>query len=176
MQKIKEWLKKFAAWVVPLVKNSAAWVVPWRVVRRAPQVEWPPYPEYVTPEGVRTTDGYEVAHWQVQLRQTLAKTTPHFGFGQCACCGLPWWLVLGHNVMYSKSAGCFAICEMCFQDLGTEEALPFYIAALQSWRAADQTMMSAEALEQAETYLRSQMDISGVVPRPDDDKWWEIRP
>lgn len=104
---------------------------------RAKGMDWPPYPEKII-DGVRTSDGYDVNRWEVQMRKVLAKRATDAGFGTCSSCGLPWWCVQGHSVPYDRavssptdrySRACFPVCKSCKENLNPDEILPFY----ESW-------------------------------------------
>lgn len=89
--------------------------------------QYPAYPDRLE-NGVHVTDQSDVERWQVEMRRMLARTVPATGYGSCASCHLPWWVVTGHTVDFSESGGCFPVCEMCWQNLDRDEIWPYYAA------------------------------------------------
>jgi hypothetical protein len=53
----------------------------------------------------------------INKRRLISKVTPSLGYGNCNCCGTYWHSVKGKIFSYSKSDGCFPICELCFDEL-----------------------------------------------------------
>lgn len=82
------------------------------------------------------------------------------GFSQCGCCGGYWNVVESHTTTYSQttqlatvtidgkeagftpvgfSMGCFPLCEVCWERLGTPTArLPYYRALYEDWHAPEE--------------------------------------
>jgi hypothetical protein len=49
------------------------------------------------------------------------------GYSHCGRCLMPWKFADGHDTPYSPTAGCFPLCEDCWEDLETPEArMPYY--------------------------------------------------
>jgi len=65
---------------------------------------------------------------QVEERRILSSKVPHYGYSTCSSCHLPWWLVFGHTIYFQDghSQKCFAVCEMCWNNLPREEIWPYY--------------------------------------------------
>lgn len=53
-------------------------------------------------------------------------------FGGCGRCKRSWKWVNGHVTSFSKTGGCFPLCEKCWSELTPWERLPFYQAWLDS--------------------------------------------
>lgn len=55
------------------------------------------------------------------------------GFGWCLRCEMPWKFIEHHSTPYTYNRACFALCEMCWNDLTIEERLPYYEQLLKMW-------------------------------------------
>lgn len=61
------------------------------------------------------------------------------GRGFCFRCGMPWVESLSgrmnyHSTRFSKSEGCFPLCQYCWERLTPTERLPFYRTLLEDWK------------------------------------------
>jgi hypothetical protein len=94
-----------------------------------------PSPTHVGADGVINIDGNEVDAWQIRQRKALARKIPtNHGYSTCGSCDLPWWVVDGASVSMGGGRGMFAICLMCWNDIGDpEKILPFYKAVYDKW-------------------------------------------
>ena len=55
-------------------------------------------------------------------------------YGSCYKCNLPWSIVANHNTYYTKSNGCFPLCEKCWKGLGSpENRMPYYMKLVDYW-------------------------------------------
>lgn len=55
------------------------------------------------------------------------------GYSGCLRCWRRWVTVKHHETMYSESAGCFPLCQECWQELTPETRLPFYRKLYRQW-------------------------------------------
>lgn len=68
-------------------------------------------------------------------------------YGACFRCHTTWRFVDHHSTMYTTTAGCFPLCEECWQELGTpDRRLPYYEELMRRW--ADDLPVSVETVEQ----------------------------
>lgn len=74
--------------------------------------------------------------------RSVVDRAQHPDFGDCYRCHLTWATAKSHTTDYIDSnvearivgAGCFPLCEDCWQELGTPEArMPFYEALMVTW-------------------------------------------
>lgn len=72
-----------------------------------------------------------------QARRELAARLLPSHFSGCGRCKLPWNVVEGHSIAYSRTSGCFPICNECWDDLTPVDRVPFYLDWL---RRADASM------------------------------------
>lgn len=62
-----------------------------------------------------------------QARRELAGRLLPSHFSHCSRCRLPWNVVEGHVIAYSRNSGCFPICNECWDDLTPVDRVPFYL-------------------------------------------------
>lgn len=51
----------------------------------------------------------------------------------CGRCRCTWRFVREHQTDYTPTAGCFPLCEWCWQRLTPQERLPYYRQLWNSW-------------------------------------------
>ena len=57
----------------------------------------------------------------------IGHTSQRDGLTWCGYCETTWTWVEPHTTMHNNSQGAFALCELCWQELGTNERrLPYY--------------------------------------------------
>lgn len=59
----------------------------------------------------------------------------HLGYGCCFRCKMPWASVKSHSTNYTKTEGCFPLCEDCWESLTVKERLPYYYLLWMSWES-----------------------------------------
>jgi hypothetical protein len=75
-----------------------------------------------------------IASALVILPRSLTNRVLHPGYGCCGHCHRTWDVVRPHYTDYLPGRGCFALCEPCWETLGSpEDRLPFYEALLSEW-------------------------------------------
>jgi hypothetical protein len=84
----------------------------WAVLTGDSAEQYQDAPQHVDSDGCIHIEQYEVERWQVRMRRVLAHAAPSLGYGACACCHLPWWVVQGHDIEYGPGSGCFPVCEL----------------------------------------------------------------
>lgn len=99
-----------------------------KVVDAYPYGYYPPHPDVRRDKNGKSTGYYQddTDRWNIELRRQLAGFAPEFGYARCHGCQMPWWCVKNHTVMYSSHAGCFALCEMCWEQMSREQAWNYY--------------------------------------------------
>jgi hypothetical protein len=55
------------------------------------------------------------------------------GYSDCGRCHRTWNICKNHNTQYSKSYGCFPICEACWKELTPNERFPYYQRLIELW-------------------------------------------
>lgn len=76
---------------------------------------------------------YRNASYDERKRKSYDERAAYPSHSTCKRCGLPWAVVPNRSIQYGNG-GCFAICEMCWDELGTaEKRIPYYLALLDSW-------------------------------------------
>lgn len=73
--------------------------------------------------------------WHFERRKALAPAAKKLcqGIGSCYACELPWSIVKEHTTYYGSGAGCFPLCQMCWEMLNPNQRLPFYERLFMEW-------------------------------------------
>ena len=68
-------------------------------------------------------------------KKLLGKITQFIdpGHGFCGRCGITWSFVKGHTTNYDKGAGCFPLCESCWQELEPIDRVSYYEELIELW-------------------------------------------
>ena len=66
--------------------------------------------------------------------RALFERLRHPSYGCCYRCRRPWACVPHHTTRYSRTRGCFPLCETCWAELESPEArLPYYRSLWTRW-------------------------------------------
>ena len=74
---------------------------------------------------------------ELYLRRALGFISKIFspGYSFCMRCGITWKFVKGHSTSFTKTDGCFPLCEYCWNILETpENRLPYYKRLFNEWK------------------------------------------
>ena len=128
---------------------------------------WPLYPYKIDAEGRICSNQSDVSLWQLKLRRMIAQVIPHFQYGACIICRLPWYVSTGHSIRYSENSGCFAVCETCWSGLGPRTCLPYYEKHLRKYHKPEEVPEMIDFMER-EVYGDGLFRISmAEIPIPD---------
>jgi hypothetical protein len=68
------------------------------------------------------------------------------GYSWCGRCKTNWAFVKSHDTEYSRSGGCFPLCEKCWRGLTPAQRLPYYRDLWQEWYGSEPDVRRAQEL------------------------------